>query len=121
MLVINDVIFLMQFSQSGLDSLDGFDEFVFGSCVREADAIVVAESVTSHASHMGVVEQEHAEVVAAFDGGFAIGLAVVRLDFREHIESTSRHVAFHAWDFVQHVVEHIAALAECFQHGLDFR
>ena len=68
---------LMQFSQSSLDSLDGFDKLVFGSGVGEADAVVVAECVTSHASHMGVVKQEHAEVVAAFDGGFAIGLAVV--------------------------------------------
>ena len=76
MLVIKDFD-LVQFRQSSLNSLEGFDELVFGGGVRETDAVVVAECVTRYASHMGIVEQEHAKVVAAFDGGLAIGLAVV--------------------------------------------
>ena len=111
----------MEFGQCSLDALHGLDEFVLARGIRQADTVVVAEGVASHASHMGIVKQPHAEVVAALDGGLAVGLAVERLHFREHIESTGGSVALHTWNLVQQLHEGVAAVTEGLQHFLDFR
>ena len=43
------------------DSFDSFAKFVFGSCVGQTDAIVVAESAAHNQCHVCIVKDVHAE------------------------------------------------------------
>ena len=70
---------------------------------------------------MGVVKQPHAEVVAALDDGFTVGLAVERLHLGEDIEGAGGGVALHARNLVQQLHEGVAAVTEGLQHLLDLR
>ena len=115
----HDGVGSMQFGQGFLDSSGGLDEFVERGGVGEADAVVVAERLAGHAGHMGVVKQPHAKVVAAFDDGLTVGLAVVRLHLGEYVEGTGGGVALHAGDLVHQLHEGVATLTEGFQHVLD--
>ena len=109
----------MQLGKSGLDALHSLDEFVLRGGIRQTDAVVVAEGIASHASYVSVVEQPHAEVVAALDDGLAVSLAVERLHLGEDIESAGGCVALHARDLVQQLHEGVAAVTEGLQHLLN--
>ena len=56
------------------DSFDSFAKFVFGSCVGQTDAFVIAESTAHNQCHVCIVKDIHAEIGGVFNFGFAVFL-----------------------------------------------